>query len=68
MPTIKIVEDSILAYFEDGDDFQWGDEVEIEVTSEELAWIRNAQKRFFGAQDFIRGKVRNAGTYSDSDS
>jgi len=60
MPTIKIIEDWVLAYFEDEDKFQFNDSIEIEVTSEELAWIRNAQKRFFGAQEFIQGKVRNA--------
>jgi hypothetical protein len=58
-----------MTLFEDDDDFVWSDEqVTIDVTNEELAWIRNAEKRYRGAQEFIRGKVRNAGTHSDSDS
>lgn len=60
MPTIKISEDAVFAFFEDDDPFPFGAQVEIELTDQEVAWIRNAEKRFWGAQAFLTQKYREA--------
>lgn len=72
MPKITVGSDQFWPiFFEDTTGFDWEDVREIELTDQELSWIRNAHKRFWGAQAFLEKKYReasDAGSHSDSDS